>query len=148
MERGLQECREGVANVQLPVKGQISESACQEHARGTEQAVENLRSQLTAHEKKYHEGERQMRRLQEEVKTMNQSQPSDARIEAPSELHLDVSSRLLRLEEELRKQQKQYERTREDDFEDTKVVKSYVREAHEMVTALHRRQESSSSTQA
>ena len=45
VERGLQECREGLANAQLPVKGQISESAYQEHAKGTERALEDLRSQ-------------------------------------------------------------------------------------------------------
>ena len=60
MERGLQECREGLASLQTPDKGQMSESAYQEHARGVEQAVEDLRSKMSEHEKKSNKGERQM----------------------------------------------------------------------------------------
>ena len=139
MERRLQECREDLANAQLPAKGQISESAYQEHVKGTERALEDLRSQLTTYDKRFHEGERQMRRLREKVKTMQQSQMNDAR------MYPEVNSRF---EGELRKQQQRYDRMREDSVEDAKAINSYLDQAHEMVTDLHRRQDSSSSTSA
>ena len=87
--------------------------------RGCSNALKAMRtSQLTAYGKRFHEGERQMRWLQEEVKTMRESQTNDARMEAPSELHSEVNSGLLRLEGELQKQQNQYERMREDNYLD------------------------------
>ena len=73
----------GLQDVQLPAKGQISESAYQERAKGTERALGEFRAQLATYDKKFHDGERQTRRLQEEVKTMQQSQMSDARMETP-----------------------------------------------------------------
>ena len=54
MEQGLQECRAGLANVHPPVKGQITESAYKEHAKGIERVLENLGSQLTTYDKKLH----------------------------------------------------------------------------------------------
>ena len=48
MERGLQECREGLASLQIPDKAPLSEAACQEHSRG----------EMPEHEKKFNKGER------------------------------------------------------------------------------------------
>ena len=74
MERGFKECQEEIARAQLPAKEQISESVYQEHTKGAEQALEACRSQLAAQDyKKLQEGERQMRRLREEVTALSQS---------------------------------------------------------------------------
>ena len=61
MERGLQECRECLQQTrQIPEKGQVSATDHKEHARLMEQALDDLRSQLTTHEKKFQDGDRQM----------------------------------------------------------------------------------------
>ena len=73
IERGLQECRDGLASLQTPDKGQMSEAAYQEHARGVEQALKDLRSRMSEHEKKFNKGERQMRQLQEDVAGVKKS---------------------------------------------------------------------------
>ena len=44
VERGFKESREETRKAQHPEKGQISESVCQEHAKGAEQALEACRS--------------------------------------------------------------------------------------------------------
>ena len=51
MERGLQECCAGLRQAHIPEKGQVSEAAYHEHAKNTEQALSELRSQLSIYEK-------------------------------------------------------------------------------------------------
>ena len=46
---------------------QVSLEAYQEHARGTDHALEHCRSQMVVQEKKIQDGESQLRRLQGEV---------------------------------------------------------------------------------
>ena len=75
VERGLQECRDGLSGgLQTPAKGQVSESY-QEHARNMEQGLEDLHSKMSEHEKKFHKGEKQTRQAQEEVADVK-TQPS------------------------------------------------------------------------
>ena len=67
IERGLDECNARITQGQRQSNLQVSAEVYQEHARGTEQALEQCRSQMVLQEKKIHESEGQMRRLQGEV---------------------------------------------------------------------------------
>ena len=60
IERGLQERREGLASVQVPERSTHHEGMYQEHAREMEQAIGDLRSKMSGHEKKFSKGEKQM----------------------------------------------------------------------------------------
>ena len=75
LEEGLKECREGSHRFQnLPESGSVSTSDHWEHLKAAQQTLDEYRAQLGAHEKKLQDGERHMRRLQEEV-TAHRIQP-------------------------------------------------------------------------
>ena len=62
LEEGLKECREVTQQVRhIPESGQVSATDYQEHARLVKQALDEPRAQLTSHEKKFQDGEKQMR---------------------------------------------------------------------------------------
>ena len=62
------ECRESIQKVQsLPESGTVRLPAQREQVKVVQHALDESRKQLEIHEKKLRDGERQMRRLQEEV---------------------------------------------------------------------------------
>ena len=98
----LEGCKASIARLQQPSEAQISAEAYQEHARGTEQALEQCRSQLATQEKKIQEGEGQMHLLQGEIAELTKVQNLRVKEEAPSSVSPEVTQRLMH---ELRNQQ-------------------------------------------
>ena len=86
-------------------KGQMSEAAYQEHARGVEQTLEDLRSRMSEHEEKFNKGERQMRQLQEDVAGVR-NQPSSSGVKSETFPVRDkrIEKELQRVSDELRRQ--------------------------------------------
>ena len=83
-----------------------------------------------------------MRRWREEIIAVTQMQNSRVKEEGASEASPEVKQRLLRLEDELRNQQRAYDRLGGDSVEDERAIKGYLDQVHEMVTSLlQRRQE-------
>ena len=109
-----------------------------------EQALEDLRSNVSEHEKKFNEGERQMRQLQEDMAGVR-NQPSGSGIKSEVFPARDerIEKELQRVSDELRRQQVRFDQMQEDSIEDAKAIKNYLDEVHEMVTQMHQRQDSS-----
>ena len=87
LEKGLGGCREGPQRAQhTPESGSVSASAHQEHVKAVQQALDECRARLTTHEKKFQDGERQMRRLHDEVRAQNQQPKPEVPMGLPSEV--------------------------------------------------------------
>ena len=57
-----------------------------------------------------------------------------------------METRFSHIEETLRRRQKQYAQLQEDSVKDAQAIETYLTQVHDMVTELHQRQESASSS--
>ena len=102
LEAGLKECREGLQRIRhLPESGPVSTSDHQEHVKAVQQVLEECRTQLGAHEKKFLDGERQMRRLQDEMKAQHQQPKPEVHMGLPAEVQAAIEIRFSQIEETL-----------------------------------------------
>ena len=145
LEEGMQECRGGIQRTQqLPDSGLISTSDHQEHMKVVQQALDERCAQLVSHEKKFQDGEHQMRRSQEEVKVQHLKTESEMQMDLPPGVQVAMESRLAQIQETLRKPQTQY--SQRDSVKNAQAIGTYLSQVHTMVTELHHRQEATSSS--
>ena len=111
-----------------------------------QQALDECRAQLTSHEKKFQDGERQMRRLHDEVRAQNQQPKPEVPMGLPSEVQAAMETRFSQIEETLQKHQRQYSQWQGDGVKDAQAIETYLTQVHNLVTELHQRQESTSSS--
>ena len=109
--------------------------AYQEHARGTEHALEQCRSQLTGQERRIKDGESQLRRLQEEVVELSSWRGLRVAEESASNRDPELAIRLSQLEDGLKSQQRALEQLREDNVEDARAIERYLDQVHDLVTS-------------
>ena len=141
IERGLEECNARIAQGQRQNSSQASVEAYQvQHARGTEQALEQCRSQLVAQEKKIHDGEVRLRRLQGEVAELTRQRDLRVSGKASSSVDPELAVRLTQLEEGFRNQQRAFEQLQEDNVEDARSIKRCLDQVREMVTSSLQKQ--------
>ena len=127
-------CKRQIAQVQTPSGQQISVEAYQEHARGTEHALEQCRSQLADQAVRIETGERRMARLQEEVVGLiGQHEPRAGKERVPNR-DPALAIRLSQLEDGLKNQQRALAQLREDTTEDARSIKHYLDQVHDLVT--------------
>ena len=112
-----------IAKGQRPSSPQVSFEAYQEHARGTEHALEQCRSQLVTQEKKIHDGEVHLCRLQGEVAELTRQRDLRVSAEPSSGVGPGLAMRVAQLEEGLRSQQRAFEQLQEDNVEDARSIK-------------------------
>ena len=94
---------EGLQKIQyLPESGPVSTSDHQEHMKAVQQVLDECRAQLVTHEKKFQDGERHMRRLQEETKAQQMQPKPEAPMGLPSEVQVATETQFAQIEEMLR----------------------------------------------
>ena len=97
-------------------------------------------------EKKFQDGEQQMHRLQEEIAIIKMRPKPEGQEGPPSEVQAAWQTRFARVEEEFRKIQRQNSQWQGDSLKDFQPIESYLTQVHTMVTELHHRTETSSSS--
>ena len=106
IDRVAESCKRQIAQVQTLSGQQISVEAYQEHARGTENALEQCRSQLAEQAVRIETGERRMARLQDEVVGLTgQHEPRAGEDRVPNR-DPELAVRHSQLEDGLKSQQK------------------------------------------
>ena len=134
IDRVAESCKRQIAQVQTLSGQQISVEAYQEHARGTEHALEQCRSQLADQAVRIETGERRMARLQDEVVGLTgQHEPRAGEDRVPNR-DPELAIRLSQLEDGLKSQQKALAQLREDSTEDARSIKQYLDQVHDLVT--------------
>ena len=108
--------------------------------------LDESRKQLEIQEKKFQDGEQQMRRLQEEIAIIKLRPKPEGQEGLPSEVQAAWETRFARVEEEFRKIQRQNSQWQGDSLKDFQSIESYLTQVHTMVTELHHRTETSSSS--
>ena len=99
IDRVLEECNRRIAQSLSSNSQQVSFEAYQEHARGTDNALEHCRSHLVAQEKKMQDGETHLRRLQGEIADLSRQRDLRASEEMPPNRDPELAIRLAQLEE-------------------------------------------------
>ena len=118
-------CREGLQRIRhLPESGPVSTSDHQEHVKAVQQVLEECRTQLVAHERKFQDGERQVRRLQDEMKAQHQQPKPEAHVGLPADAQAAIESRFSQIEETLRKSQKQYSQWQGGSVKDAQAIET------------------------
>ena len=133
LEEGLKECRElqGRQKIRhLPKSGPVSTSDHQEHIKAVQQVLDECRAQLVTHEKKFQDGEKQIRRLQDEVKAQQQQPKPEVQVGLPSEIQVAIETRFAQIEETLRKSQKQCSQWQGDSVKDAQAIETYPTSGH------------------
>ena len=87
-----------------------------------------------------------MRRLQEEIAIIKMRPKPEGQEGLPSEVQAAWETRFARVEEEFRKIQRQNSQWQGDSLKDFQSIESYLTQVHTMVTELHHRTETSSSS--
>ena len=110
--------------------------------KGVQHALDESRKQLGTHEKKLQDGERQMRRLLEEMAASRVRPKPEVQEGLPTDVHAALETRF---EEAIRKSQRQYSQWQGDSVKDFQSVEIYLTQVHTMVTEMHHRLEPASS---
>ena len=143
----LDECREGIRKVQdLPESGSASVSDQQEQMKAFQNSLDETRKQLEIQDKKLQDGERQMRRLQDEVAAARVRPKPEVQEGLPIDVQAALETRFTQIEEMLQKSQQQYSQWQGDSVKDFQSVEAYLTQVHAMVTEMHHRTEAASSS--
>ena len=144
---GLDECRDGIQKVQsLPESGSDSLSDQREQMKILQHDLGEALKQLEIQEKTLQDGERQMRRLQDEVAAARVRPKPEVQEGLPIDVQAALETRFAQIEETLRKNQQQYSQWQGDSVEDFQSVEAYLTQVHTMVTEMHHRTEAASSS--
>ena len=141
VDRVKEDCRRQIAQSLSSSSQQVSMEAYQEHARGTENALEQYLSQLAGQDRRIQDGEVQLRHLQGEVAELSQRQTPQVGEGSSSNRGPELAIRLAQLEDGLKSQQRAFEQFQEDSVEDARSVKRYLDQVHEMVTSFLQREQ-------
>ena len=101
IDRVAEDCKRQIAQSVSSSSQQVSMEAYQEHARGTERALEQCRSQLIGQEKRIKDGESHLRHLQDEAVELSQRRGPRVGEESASNRDPELAIRLSQLEDGL-----------------------------------------------